>query len=285
MREVTRPRLDYLAGIQNADGGWGYFPGKESWLEPTAYALLALHPSGPHQGAFERGWKLVRSWQLSSGAWKPAPHVNEAHWTTSLAIVLHAVRGVHDAALERGVSWLLGVKGAEGGALARIAGLFTSSLVEFDAGLVGWPWLPDTSSWVEPTSQALLALKLAAKYVHHDRLPGRIAMAERMLIERRCRDGGWNYGNRKVYGIDLLCYPETTAMALIGLKGLAVPGLAPSLQLAARLRADSRSQLARAWLTIALQCHGLPIANEEADLAPDVMVTALQLIALNRVLG
>ena len=285
-----RSRLDYLAGAQNPDGGWGYLPGKSSWLEPTVYALLALHPSEVHRRVFERGWQLARSWQLPSGAWKPARQVSEPHWTTSLAITLHAVRGVHDAAFHKGVSWLLSVKGVEGGALSRIAGLFTSSLVEFDASLVGWPWLPDTSSWVEPTSQALLALKMAAKHVNakhvnNDELRSRTAMAERMLLERRCHDGGWNYGNRKVYGVDLLCYPETTAIALIGLKGVPSPHLAGSLQLAARLCAESRSPLARAWLTIALQSHGRPVANQASDVVPDVLVTALQVIAWNRVLG
>ncbi|MDQ6698757.1 MAG: hypothetical protein M3Z36_01070 [Acidobacteriota bacterium] len=228
---------------------------------------------------------MLRSWQLPSGAWKPSQHIIEPHWTTSLALTLHAVCGVHDSAFQKGVSWLLGVKGVEGGALSRIAGLFTSSLVEFDAGLVGWPWLPDTSSWVEPTSQALLALKMAANHVSRHELRRRTAMAERMLLERRCLDSGWNYGNRKVYGVNLLCYPETTAIALIGLKGLPWRDLAPSLQLAARLCAESRSPLARAWLTIALQCHGRAVASEEADLVPDVLVTALQVIAWNRVLG
>lgn len=278
-------RLDYLSANQNPDGGWGYLPGKSSWLEPTVYALLALHASEAHCQTSDRALKLVRSWQLPSGAWKPAQHIDEPHWTTSLAITLHAVRGVYDSAFQSGVSWLLGVKGVEGGALSRIAGFFTSSLVEFDASLVGWPWLPDTSSWVEPTSQALLALKLAADHVSHNALRRRTAMAERMLVERRCLDGGWNYGNRKVYGINLPCYPETTAIALIGLKGLPLRDLAPSLQLAARLWEESRSPLARAWLTIALQCHGRAVDNEKSDVVPDVPITALQVIAWNRVLG
>lgn len=280
-----RSRLDYLAGVQNTDGGWGYFPGKSSWLEPTVYSLLALHSSEAHRGAFDRGWRLVRSWQLPSGAWKPARQITEPHWTTSLAITLHAVRGIHDAAFHKAVSWLLSVNGVEGGVLSRIAGLFTSSLVEFDASLVGWPWLPESSSWVEPTSQALVALKLGGQYINNDNLRSRTAMAERMLLERRCIDGGWNYGNRKVYGVNLLSFPETTAIALMGLKGVQSPDLAGSLQLASRFREEARSPLARAWLTIALQSHGRPAANRVPDVVPDISVTALQVIAWNRVLG
>ena len=36
-------RLETLRRSQNPDGGWGYFARKASWLEPTAYAALALH--------------------------------------------------------------------------------------------------------------------------------------------------------------------------------------------------------------------------------------------------
>ena len=35
-------QLDFLRSSQNSDGGWGFFPGKQSWLEPTAYALIGL---------------------------------------------------------------------------------------------------------------------------------------------------------------------------------------------------------------------------------------------------
>ncbi len=34
-----------LLSAANADGGWGYYPGKASRLEPTCWALLALLPS------------------------------------------------------------------------------------------------------------------------------------------------------------------------------------------------------------------------------------------------
>ena len=42
MASFSQVRLDALRKAQNPDGGWGYFAGKESWLEPTAYAAMAL---------------------------------------------------------------------------------------------------------------------------------------------------------------------------------------------------------------------------------------------------
>ncbi len=92
-----------LAAAQNADGGWGYFPGKQSWLEPTVYALLALSAQSG-EPAFARGWRLIRSWELPGGGWRGCAAVNEAHWATSLVVTLHAALGVYDAAFDRGVA-------------------------------------------------------------------------------------------------------------------------------------------------------------------------------------
>ncbi|MDQ6666206.1 MAG: hypothetical protein M3Z23_17645 [Acidobacteriota bacterium] len=275
----------FLAQAQNSDGGWGYFPGKESWLEPTAYALLALHPAGSHGRSFERGWQLMRSWQLPEGGWKPAEQINEPHWTTALCVTLHAIRGVHDSSFHRGVAWLLKTKGAEHGPLQRIASFFSSSVIDIDPALTGWPWIPDTSSWVEPTSHALLAMKMSWGRYKAAELRQRGELAERMLFNRRCVDGGWNYGNRKVYRVDLPSYPETTAVALLGLKGSRSPQLKSSLALASKMWRESPSPLAKAWLTIALHAHGVSVDPGRPDPTIDVLLTALQELASNRVLG
>ena len=42
MGTVIHNLAESLRRSQNADGGWGYFPGKASRLEPTAFAALAL---------------------------------------------------------------------------------------------------------------------------------------------------------------------------------------------------------------------------------------------------
>src|SRR5579862_6533994 len=66
-------RLDALRRAQNPDGGWGYFPGKTSWLEPTAYAAMALHG----EPAADRAAKLLASWQTAEGGWRPCAAVAE----------------------------------------------------------------------------------------------------------------------------------------------------------------------------------------------------------------
>jgi hypothetical protein len=41
-----------------------------------------------------------------------------------------------------------------------------------------------------------------------------------MIIDRTCPGGGWNYGNKKVLGVDMEPYPDSTAAALLALGAL-----------------------------------------------------------------
>jgi hypothetical protein len=265
--------LEILKSVQNSDGGWGYFPGKKSWLEPTAYAMLALHG----QPQAERAWMLVRSWQLPSGAWKPCAEVAEPNWASALAITLHCVRGVKDEHFRRGVDWIIGSTGAEGGFLNRMRDRIFTQSVDQDHSLSGWPWRSGNASWVEPTAHSLVALRKAAAFGPNSKLNARIDLAQKMLLNRRCRDGGWNYGNKRVLDVDLESYPELTALAVLGLQGTsAVTSRAVSFW------PTPVSPLARAWLTIALRLHGVlpdtPAPQEPAASAGDLMLTALQAI-------
>ena len=273
----VRPHLEFLAAAQNADGGWGYFAGKQSWLEPTAYAMLALHGQPPA----ERAWNLLRAWQLPSGAWRPAAGVTEESWATSLAVTLHVVRGVHDEALRRGVDWLLNTRGAEGGFLiTNVLDRVRTPEIEQNTALKGWPWRAGNASWVEPTAHALVALRKAAHAVPSEALEVRAGMATRMLFDRRCRDGGWNYGNRRVLATDLESYPESTAIALLGLQGAAAKQLRPSIERALTFLRGGPGPLALAWLAIALRLHA--VLPEEPKLISgargDVMLAALAAI-------
>src|SRR5216684_5222912 len=94
----------------------------------------------------------------------------------------------------------------------------------------------------------------------------------------RCRDGGWNCGNPNVLSFDLPSYPETTALALIGLQGRNSKELAVPLQTARRFRQETKSSLAKAWLAIALRCHGdnADAPANEGKLSNDVMLTAIE---------
>lgn len=269
-----------LRQTQNEDGGWGYFPRKHSWLEPTFYAAVAL----AGEPAADRAWTLLKSWQGADGGWRPSADVEVPSWGTSLCVSLAQSRGEFGEPFQKGVSWLLGSAGIEGPWWQRL--LFRTKLFgepdrNFD--LKGWPWKPDTASWVEPTAHAIVALKQAAVKVSSAKLQDRVRMGEGQLFDVRCRDGGWNYGSHAALQVDLVAFPETTALALIGLQGQ--PDLQKSLDLAARMAGETTSPLARAWLTIALKLHGAETPRSTAEIAssPETIIAALSLIAEDKV--
>jgi hypothetical protein len=144
--------------------------------------------------------------------------------------------------------------------------------------LKAWPWKPNTSSWVEPTAHTLVALKKASAKVASNDLRKRVSMGEAQLLGIRCSDGGWNYGNRFVLGVDLPSYPETTALGLLGLQGRS--DLGNALDLAGRQFKETTSPLARAWLSIALRLHGASVPEAPpAQPSPDLLLLALETLA------
>jgi hypothetical protein len=276
-------RLSALRSVQNPDGGWGYFPGKRSWLEPTAYATLTLHGDP----AADRAWALIRSWQGSDGSWRPSAEVHIEHWDTALCVTLAVARGDFGEPFRKGVEWLLNSAGVESNMLSRIAAGIGLLDTGRDLSLKGWPWKPGTSSWVEPTAHTLVALKKASAKIAVRELRDRVRMGEAQLLDVRGKDGGWNYGSREALEVDLPSYPETTALALVGLQGHAGlegrpglqgrTGMPGPIEVAVRMLRGSPSPLARAWLTIALRLHGVEVpATLEEPHSPDVLITALE---------
>jgi len=277
--DFRQTRLDFLRSAQNADGGWGYFAGKQSWLEPTCYSLLALYESDAASKNWSRGWDLIRSWQQADGGFRPSAAVTNGCWATALVVNLNCLRGADDASFHRAVGWMLGIKGAEGKWLERTVNAIRPMPVEYDRRWKGWPWIPESSSWIEPTAHSLLALRKASSKVKHVLVGERIAEAERMLMDRRSPDGGWNYGNRRVLKTDLPSYPETTGIALLGLQGNSALDLKSAREAAQRHWETTRSPLAKAWLAISLRNVGQSLPELDAPVSGDVMLTALEAIA------
>ncbi|HLK47296.1 MAG TPA: prenyltransferase/squalene oxidase repeat-containing protein [Bryobacteraceae bacterium] len=283
MAQCAESGLALLRAAQNPDGGWGYFPGNASWLEPTAYALLALSEEAEARRGIDRGMRLLDRWVLSAGGWQASEAVKGAHWASSLVVTLHTALGRHDESTARAVDWLLETSGAETRTVSRIAHWLSPRTVEFDASLSGWPWQPGTSAWIEPTAHVLMALRHLARGGH----PGareRVAAGQAMLLERRCRDGGWNYGNRRVLGVDLPSHPETTALALMALDGHPEIRWGEMLDRVERLYRETRSPWARAWLgACLLQYRG--VRPESRPAGNDLLVTAVEAIRWDRIMG
>ena len=75
-------------------------------------------------------------------------------------------------------------------------------------------------------------------------------------------------------GAGLGSYPETTALALLGLQGH--PGISNSLALAARSARETLSPMARAWLDVALRLHNIEPPANPAPVTPDILITAIE---------
>ena len=124
-------------------------------------------------------------------------------------------------------------------------------LVDLDPRLVGWPWAPGTFSWVEPTSWALMALRLAGKDDHPRAKEGR------ELLRNRCiPSGGWNCGNKIVYSSELIPFWDTTAMALLALDEKDEKFVGPNVEFLDKGKNEIESLYSLAWSCICLEKFG-----------------------------
>ncbi len=277
-------RLEFLRASQNADGGWGYFRGKGSWLEPTSYAMLALDGTGS-EAALDRAWKLVRSWQLADGSFQPSGEVKRGSWVTAQAATLASVRGVNDASVHASVDWLLRVVGAEHNVWTRTGSFLHLIKARLDVSHEGWPWLEGNATWIEPTAHTLMALKRVASQYRTAEVERRIRDGEALVLSRRCTDGGWNYGTPNMLYVDLPSFPETTGLGLLGLIGRQQSEFPGALDLAQHFRAETKSSLGKAWLQIALRCHGKDAAAPAEGALGSTMTSSDVMLASLEALG
>jgi hypothetical protein len=201
----TDALVDRLSARRLADGSVGYGYRDEGDAEPTALAAIALHAAGLDP-APSLDW-LARL-QRGDGGVPTCARLTEPCWPTALALWAFEVAGggrVGDAA-RRAERWLLRTEGLALDGDARLIG--------HDQSIVGWPWVGDTHSWVEPTALALVALRARGRERHD-----RARQGVRLLEDRCLPDGGWNYGNTRVIRNVLRAFPATTGVALAGLSG------------------------------------------------------------------
>jgi hypothetical protein len=215
--------IDLLLGAQNEDGGWGAEKGKRSNTESTSFALMAL--KSIHGKLFDRqmtmGLKWLVRYQRGDGSWSLNEETSkQGSWTTPIVVLALLSFQDQGRRISRAVKWILAQEGMKPGWFASL--LFRLSLarktVDLDPYLNGWPWTPETFSWVEPTSYCLMALKKSRPLLSGTDVELRIQQGEALLYDRMCEKGGWNYGNSKVFGDALWPYPDVTAVALIALQ-------------------------------------------------------------------
>ena len=285
-----------VLGAASPDGGWPYYAGKKSRVEPTCWALMAL--SGTADDAVDRSklagphlqW-LART-QRADGLLVDEPSAPVNFTSNGLAACalahLYAQRAADAVASGSGV--------ASGSRDGRTSGRYVASgfsrtsvnlsrlldaLISVkglsvnepdprqDNRLQGWPWMADTFSWLEPTAWCVLALKKAGKEKRG--AAARIDEADKLIANRVCEAGGWNYGNASVVGQDLRPYVPTTAIALLAMRDRRQSAAVErSVAWLRDARSKEPSATALSLASLALRVYGLPVEDVEARLAEDV---------------
>jgi hypothetical protein len=252
--------ISRLIELQNPDGGWPYRRGG-SWAEPTVYAILALEAAGD-SAVIEHGLGWIRAAQRDDGGWQARPGVGESCWVTALGALLPAERLGVDRH-RRATAWLAAAEGMESTTLFRIRRWLMGTQVAPGQTAAGWPWLPGNAAWVSPTALAILALDRENRRHPAPGLASRIEQGRLYLLNRMCQGGGWNHGSTRALGYESGAYPETTGMALAGLRGCQGHGIDQSLALALRFLDQCDSADALNWLRLGLAAHGRMPAGYE----------------------
>ncbi len=218
----VRDRLRaHVIAMRTTDNGWATSVGRESDVESTSWVLTGaslLPLLAPLRGA-ARDW--LRQQQLANGSFTFRHDLDIATWPTFPALLALTIAGGSSDAQQRATSWLAHEHSVTPGWWQRVLGRFSSPAqqvaepaVVLDATLDGYGWAHQTFAWVEPTSMAMVAL---AAQSPTPAIRTRVAIGARLLIDRQSADGGWNYGNKRVLGVNLPGYPDTTGWALLGL--------------------------------------------------------------------
>lgn len=193
----------FLQQTQLPNGSWPYHAQTaQGFPEPTCYATLALHQLGHPPRQTTLNWLTAR---VNPDGALTLEGDNEPNWGISPLILLLTRLQTAPQLKQRCLNFLL---------QWRSQPVAASEWIDLNGNLIGWGWISGTLGWVEPTSYAILALKANGMQQHE-----RVQIAEQLLHDRVCSDGGWNVGNPNVLGRDLEGFIPPSAAALLALQG------------------------------------------------------------------
>jgi len=271
---VLSDLLTELALRQLPCGGWAALASSsQPAIEPTCYSALALG-SAP-VGDLARAQEFLLRTQNPNGSWPVFPGDDqEGGWVTSLAVT--ALRDLVPAIPARlqGLHWVLNCAGKESNWFWKWKFRTADRHVRFDPDKYGWPWFPDTVSWVVPTAFAVLALnQIPCSCGGLEHVPARIDCGIQMLFDRACPDGGWNAGNGIVYGAALAPHADDTAIALLALSDRGQDAVVQSgVRYLERAAPALTAPWSLAWAILALAAHRRPTTSLSSSLValPDL---------------
>jgi hypothetical protein len=239
------------------EGGFAATDRGDYRTDVTAWAILALSASGYDQAPLSRARTRLTDSQHTDGRVCISPDHPEVYWPTPLAILAWHKSPAHQVCSARAVKFLLEHSGKD------LQKGNPDIPVTMDLSLKGWSWVTGTSAWIDPTALSIIALKVTG----HGNHP-RVKEGVQLLLDRQCPQGGWNYGNTRVFGAELRPMPENTGMGLDALQSLTARS---SLELSlAYLKAavqNLRTPIALSWGLFGLGAWGERPAEATARLA------------------
>jgi hypothetical protein len=246
-------------------GGWSHY-GAQFGTEPTSLALLALHSPSSASTVPRQELEPLLAWQRPNGLWPAvgAGTASVSFWASAMAVNTLMILGAAPETFVGVLDSLVNCRPLEASWLVRLKFRLSDRQVRFDPAKYGWTWVPDTVSWVVPTSMALITLERAKRQglIRGSELQKRLRLGVEMLLNRVCPGGGWNAGNAIVYGVPLLPHIDATAMALAALRfhhSLSI--VRDSLSWILN-RIDCSSAYSLAWVILSVAAY--------KDLRPDV---------------
>jgi hypothetical protein len=217
IQELNHVCVQGLIDRQLPEGSWPFSSHTtQSAIEPTALALLALPSSSVRER--DAAFRFLLRSQNANGSW-PAFSGDDAGGSGLTGLVFYSLHRccAREMVGHRAVEWLVRTTGWESHWPWKWKFRTSDRHVRFDPDKFGWPWIPETVSWVVPTAYSILALKYARGISQQDLVRLRIRRGVEMLYDRTCPEGGWNAGNGVVYGFPLAPHPDVTALALLSL--------------------------------------------------------------------
>jgi hypothetical protein len=251
---IDRARRELLS-LRATAGGWGYRSGSEPCVEPSALAALALLASTPEGSddteahkAIEQASDGIAAAQRPDGMLGVSATRHGPGWMTPHALLLWKALGVQQDRAGRARAWLLDQAGTT---LAKSDD--PEGIAGHDTTLVGWPWVSQTHSWLEPTVLAVLALGRQGDGNHP-----RVHEGLRLIRDRAVAGGGWNYGNKSVFGHSLRAQPAPSGLGLLALSGIDSRGetVEGAIRFLREILPSVRAGVSLGWGLIGLRAWG-----------------------------
>jgi hypothetical protein len=258
--------VELLLKRQLQSGGWSFLGSRQSCVEATSLAVLALGLDA--EDARRSGIAHLLAAQRADGSWPAFLGDPEGSWVTALALCTLNTTGDLASAREKALRWVDAERGREGHWFWRWKFKTVDRNVRFDPDKYGWPWISGSASWVIPTAFSIIAIKQFTVCNRSEASGKRIHLGVEMLLDRACVDGGWNSGNSVVYGVPLRPHVEATAIALLALQDeQRTEMIQKSLSWLRQNAASVDSVSSLAWCILSLFVYQEPIGGLKNRLA------------------